>query len=111
MQCVNHHIFDDLLIGNFMKTTMVGKWQYTLLHPDFTPYVAKYADNGLARSKEELDNYFRLYRKRAPMAYVQDHLTRMRNNFYRKIASTVVGHLDEKGRLYSVARKVYHFLI
>lgn len=32
------------------------------LYPDFTPYVTKYGDNGLSRSKEELDKYFEYYK-------------------------------------------------
>ncbi len=110
MQCVEHHIFDDLLIGNFMKTTMVGKWKDTLLYPDFSPYVAKYADNGLARSKKELDAYFGQYRKRAPILYFHHQVIQMRNRVLHKTASVVKGHLDKEGRLYSAAEKVYHFL-
>ena len=42
-----------MLIGNFMKTQLIN---IKSLYPDFIPYVAKYADNGLARSEEELKN-------------------------------------------------------
>ena len=43
-------IFDDLLIGNFMRTTLHGRVAGAGLYPDFTPYVAKYADNADART-------------------------------------------------------------
>ena len=55
MTCLEYEIFDDLLIGNFMKTTLHGD---VGLYPDFSPYVAKYADNGGAKSKAELRSYF-----------------------------------------------------
>jgi hypothetical protein len=62
---LQYEIFDDLLIGNFMKTTLHGKWPATQLYPDFAPYVAKYADNGRARNADELRTYFAEYRRRA----------------------------------------------
>ena len=43
VNAVQYRVFDDLMIGNFMKTTLHGSAN---LYPDFTPYVAKYADNG-----------------------------------------------------------------
>ena len=59
MKAVDYEIFDDVLIGNFMKTTLVG---CTSLYPNFIPPVTKYGDNGLAKSKKELDKYFDYYR-------------------------------------------------
>jgi hypothetical protein len=68
---IQYEIFDDLLIGNFMKTTLHGEWGPGLLYPDFTPYLAKYGDNGRARSNAELTGYFRAYRKRAVLDYLK----------------------------------------
>lgn len=65
MTCIRHEIFDDLLIGNFMKTTLHG---VESLYPDFSPYVAKYADNGSAKTKAELRRYFLHYFLRDPVA-------------------------------------------
>lgn len=56
---IKNEIFDDMLIGNFMKTQLIN---IKSLYPDFTPYVTKYADNGNAKSKTELDDYFRFYK-------------------------------------------------
>ena len=67
MQSVEWQIFDDLLIGNYMKTTLHGKFAdkgNMGLYPDFTPYVTKYGDNGLARTAEELQAYFAEYAAR-----------------------------------------------
>ena len=44
------------------------------LYPDFTPSVAKYGDNGLARSEEELSTYFAAYRRRAPLEFLRHRL-------------------------------------
>ena len=59
MAAVKYNIFDDVLIGNFMKTKLVNVESLT---PDFSPYVTKYGDNGNARTKKELENYFDYYR-------------------------------------------------
>ncbi len=64
MHAIEWEIFDDLLIGNFMKTTLHGRWPSSGLYPDFTPYVTKYADNGHARTTDELRTYFAEYRRR-----------------------------------------------
>ena len=67
---VKNQIFDDILIGNFMKTTFHGKWHappegtISPFYPDFTPYVCKYADNGRAKSKIELAAYKKEYSNR-----------------------------------------------
>src|SRR6516162_6219535 len=42
MTCIEHELFDDLLIGNFMRTTL---YNVESLYPRFTPYVPKYGDN------------------------------------------------------------------
>jgi len=35
MTAVHYQIFDDLLIGNFMKVTLHGDWGPGRLYPDF----------------------------------------------------------------------------
>lgn len=44
------------------------------LYPDFTPYLAKYGDNGGARTRDELARYFREYRARDVMGFLRDQL-------------------------------------
>ena len=56
---VKNNIFDDLLIGNFMKTKLIN---VPSLYPDFTPYVTKYGDNGKVYSNNELKKYFDYYK-------------------------------------------------
>jgi hypothetical protein len=53
---IENQLFDDLLIGNFMRTTLHNVHD---LYPHFTPYVAKYADNGHAKDQTGIDNLFR----------------------------------------------------
>lgn len=74
MTAVRYEIFDDLLIGNFMKTTLHGPFGERGLYPDFTPYVAKYSDNGRARTPQEVDAYFDVYRARDPLGFLRHQL-------------------------------------
>lgn len=65
MSAIDWRIFDDLLIGNYMKTTLHGPWSEpagNALYPDFSPFL-KFADNGRSRSAAELERYFRHYRR------------------------------------------------
>jgi hypothetical protein len=58
LTAIEYNIFDDLMIGNFMKVTVHGE---ASLYPDFSPFVCKFGDNGGARSKDELSKYFKHY--------------------------------------------------
>jgi hypothetical protein len=68
---LQYEIFDDLLIGNFMKVTLHGEWGPGRLYPDFSPYVAKYADNGRAKTLEQLRAYHRAYYERDRLGYLR----------------------------------------
>ena len=67
MTAVRLEIFDDLLIGNYMRTTLLGDWGTKTLRPDFTASVAKFADNGEARTPDAVAAYLSTYRRRAPL--------------------------------------------
>ena len=53
-----------------MKTKLIN---VASLYPDFTPYVTKYGDNGLSKSKDELKKYFDYYKFRS-LNYWIDYL-------------------------------------
>jgi hypothetical protein len=98
---LSYEIFDDLLIGNFMKTTLHGKWPASRLYPDFAPYVGKYADNGRARTLEELRAYFAEYRRRTgAFAF-------LRHRFAVKAADVVRSALQVDSAAYRLARRAY----
>lgn len=103
MTAIEYEIFDDLLIGNFMKTRLHGEWEALSLHPHFTPFVAKYADNGRARSPSEMAAYMREYRKRAPMAFLAHTLERESE---RRVRSFI--GVDTPA--FKLAKKTYLFL-
>ena len=70
MKAVNYEIFDDLLIGNFMRTTFFGI--SSLYDHDFNPLLTKYADNGKAKTEEEVVRYINEYKKRVGRQFIFD---------------------------------------
>jgi hypothetical protein len=101
MKAVQYEVFDDLLIGNFMKTTLHGEAADKTLYPHFTPYVAKYADNGGARTSTELRRYFREYRRRSPYDY-------LRSRIEQRAVTAVRPLVSEDSRLYRSLRSAFH---
>jgi hypothetical protein len=103
MTAVENEIFDDMLIGNFMRTTLHGHRPVRPLYPDFTPYVAKYADNGRAKTAEELEAYFADYRKRAPLDHFFHGLQSLSGDMLRAV-------MPPDSPPYRVARNFYYRL-
>jgi len=103
MTSIDYGIFDDLLIGNFMKVTINGELSARPLYPHFTPYVTKYADNGMARTKRELTQYFAAYRARYPLGF-------LRHRLETKVVQTVRHSLEEDGSLYRAGARSYHWM-
>ena len=80
MKAIRQEIFDDLLIGNFMKTILIKG--NSLYSPDFTFATAKYADNGRVKTNEQLKDYFAYYNKRRSNL---DKLSYIKEKFFNKI--------------------------
>lgn len=103
MRAIKYEIFDDLLIGNFMKTRLTGKWPKSMLYPEFTPYVGKYADNGRAKSTAEVKRYFREYQRRAPLDY-------LRHRLQLQTAQAFKTRIDADSETYRLAQKTWWFI-
>jgi hypothetical protein len=78
-----YSVFDDLLIGNFMKTKLHNL--SSLYDPsfDFNSTICKFGDNGLAYTKEELENYKKEYAKRMGMEYFYDLFADKSKNYFK----------------------------
>jgi len=87
---VKNNIFDDILIGNFAKFELIN---VPSLYPDFNPYVTKYGDNGNARKKHELKEYFEYYKLNSVNYWVDflkfksEEIIRTKITKYKKIYS------------------------
>ena len=74
MTVIEWQIFDDIMIGNFTKTTLHGPWERPApfaVYPDFNPFVTKYGDNGGAHTTAELEAYFAEYKRRGFFGFAQ----------------------------------------
>ena len=107
MSAVKWEIFDDLLIGNFVTTTLIGDWPTRSLRPDFTARVAKYADNGRAFSLDDIGGYLAEYRGRARFDHVQYEMLRRYSTGVRRAARRVRARVSPDSRLTQAGRSVY----
>jgi hypothetical protein len=103
MSAIRYQVFDDLLIGNFVKTTLIGQWPASRLHPFFTPVVAKYADNGHAYSTADLDAYFHAYRSRDALGFIIHRLQQNSVQTFRNFVSP-------QSRAFDYGKRAYFFL-
>ena len=105
LKAIEYRTFDDLLIGNFMRTTLHGSWPASGLSADVTPYIAKYADNGDARTTEELNAYFAAYRHR------MGALRYFRHMMERKAKRTAQAHLRSDSPGLALAARTYQRIV
>ena len=103
MTAINFEIFDDLLIGNFMKTTLHG--MQGLYEGDFNLYLSKYADNGRAETAKEIEEYFKLYKQRFGREYIYDTFLDKSAYIFNRYIST-----DKGSFFHKQASKIYRLL-
>lgn len=103
MTAVENEIFDDMLIGNFMKTVLHGEFHSLPLYPYIGQYLTKFADNGRAKTKDEVRSYLAEYRSRAPLAY-------LRHRLERAAIQAIRFRLQQDTLPYRVAAATYHRL-
>ncbi len=103
MTSINFEIFDDLLIGNFMKTTLHD--MRSLYEGDFNLYLSKYADNGRAETISELEEYFNLYKQRFGREYIFQTFLDKSSYIFNRYIST-----NRKSFIHRQANKIYRFL-
>ena len=108
---VKYEIFDDLLIGNFMRVILHGQWQPGRLYPDFTPYVSKFADNGRAKTLSELGEYQRKYFRRDRVGYLRH---RFDLDFVMPLqqatSSLLRSRLGANSTVFRTAKKAYWYM-
>jgi hypothetical protein len=111
MAAIEYEVFDDLLIGNFARVTLHGKWGARKLYPEFTPYVAKYADNGRAVTRDELRRYFAAYRRRDPLGHLQGVAeAKLLLPLQQSAGNAIRGTLGPQSSIYRELKKAYWYL-
>jgi hypothetical protein len=99
MQTVRGGYFDDLLIGNFMKTHLVNMG----LYPDFSPRVTKYGDSAGVYSSNQLVRFFWHYFRRSPMAIVRFYANQYWQYYWIPKVKAVLRRLG----LFQAMKKLY----
>lgn len=91
IRSIKNEIFDDLLIGNFMKTTLYKTKD--LYSPDFTYTVGKYSDNGGVKTNSELKEYFAFYNNQR---ITEDKINMRLNSLAKKIYAKLDNKLKQR---------------
>src|SRR5437764_550718 len=73
LEAAKHGYFDDLLIGNFMKTQLHGN---ASLYPFVTPLIAKLGGNAKVYSRRDYLRFRLRYFRRNPTAFMRSRLKR-----------------------------------
>lgn len=106
MTAVEYEIFDDLLIGNFMKTTMHNV--SSLYDHGFAYAVAKWGDNGRAFTHAELAEYISEYKKRSGRDW---YFSRYYQYPLREFGMTARRFIPSDGPIYNTAQRIYRMLM
>lgn len=96
MTAVTHRVFDDLILGAFMKIIPHNVDFYQ----NFGYFVGKYADNGCAETRNELKSYFAEYRKRSGADWILHHLMHDGHTLFRR-------YVRKDSKFYTLAQDVY----
>jgi hypothetical protein len=106
MTAIDYEIFDDLLIGNFMKTTLHKMG--SLYDGDFNFAVTKFGDNGRVKTHREVDAYLREYRARAGADW---YYNRLYESLLERMRSTAIAYLPKESPAWRAAYQVYRMLV
>ena len=101
LAAMSYEIFDDLLAGNFMETTLHGKWPAGGLGSHFGPYLTRFGDNGRAHSRDDVAAYLATYRSRVAT------VDKVRNAFEAGGARLIRSTFEVDSWPYRVARSGY----
>jgi len=109
MTAVRYEVFDDMLIGNFMKTTLHGS---ATLYPYFNPYVAKYSDNGQVKTAADLKSYLAEYRKRTPPLHFALHrmVHSLETQSKQRVRRYLMDTFDQNSYPFRLVKKMYYLV-
>ena len=99
MTAVRYEIFDDLLIGNFMKTTLhnIG----SLYDPPINFAITKFGDNGRAMTEQELAKYFKAYYRKCGVEFIRQLMEEKSGLLFRR-------YVSKQNPLDLFAKRVYY---
>jgi hypothetical protein len=103
MDTVTYGFFDDLLIGNFMRTRLVNM----TLYPDFSPRIAKYGGNAKVYKLAELREFYWHYFRESPRGFVAHQIETMMQYYVIPTAKDLLRRIG----LFDTAKASYRRLV
>mgnify|MGYP001174563990 CR=1 FL=1 len=100
-----YKIFDDLLIGNFMKTKLYNLNSLYDPKANFTHEICKFGDNGEVYSQEELDRYKKYYAKKMGKEYFFDLFANTSKDHFKYFFKNY-----RNSKYYTQVKKIYYYL-
>jgi len=101
-----YRVFDDLLIGNFMKTKLHNLRHLYEPKANFAFEIAKYADNGMAYSKQDLIKYNKFYAKKMGAEYFFDLFSNSCRDYFVYFFKNY-----QSSKYYNQLKKCYYFFL
>ena len=102
MEAIEYEIFDDLLIANFMKTTLHN--MESLYDTEFNQKLTKYSDNGRVFTEEQLKKYYKFYTKKSGREFIYDKFLDKSKNIVKRFFITN----DRSSKFYRFAKSMYY---
>jgi len=103
--CKNN-VFDDLLIGNFMKTKLYNLQSLYDPSANFTYEICKFGDNGNVYSKDEQEEYRKYYARKMGKEYFIDLFATSSKNHFKYFFKNY-----QKSKYYEKVKKIYYYLL
>ena len=104
LACKNR-IFDDLLIGNFMKTKLYNLNSLYDSKANFTHEICKFGDNGMAYTSEEIEVYKKYYAKKMGKEYILDLFSNTAKDHFKYLFKNY-----QNSKYYENVKKIYYYL-
>ena len=99
-------VFDDLLIGNFMKTKLYNLRSLYDPSANFTYEICKFGDNGNVYSKDEQEEYRKYYARKMGKEYFIDLFATSSKNHFKHFFKNY-----QKSKYYEKVKKIYYYLL
>ena len=101
-----YKVFDDLLIGNFMKTKLYNLNSLYDPAANFTQEICKIGDNGQAYTNEEIKKYKNYYSKKMGKEYLLDLFSNSSKDHFKYFFKNY-----QSSKYYKQLKKIYYYLL
>jgi len=105
LSACRNKIFDDLLIGNFMKTKLYNLDSLYDPRANFTHEICKFGDNGMVYTPKEIEAYKKYYAQKMGKEYFLDLFSNASKNHFKYFFKNY-----QNSKYYNNLKKIYYYL-